>query len=399
MRRSILIVALVLAALPATAGARSFTYLTTYAGTYDFTEKFRHEEGKPDGIDTTQSYRWAQFDYETITLHRDRTYTDKQTRYIAAKGTYKQDSLQGSTSQAGPMKKHTECNIASALTPFVRSGGGSYVQPIPVRQDPAINVGWTLPNYGSRPTNDAPPFTVTGTSDCDVFHSDFLIWTPSHPAGGLVGLARLTPTQRINDAFGDGTTIHYSDLRDGPWERNLKTGEADGKGTRPQFDGQSTEEAQVKVGGTVKFWRILNPKPENYNNKIGNLLLAEGFAGIGGQGTPGGPPAGGSGDDETVIVPGMGSGDVSFDVHGVVGTGGTPRVSAAGGQPLLATAKAKSRRAGGIVKLKIVPTAAGRQLLSAPHPEIKASYVLSFRPRGVKRTFSRTRAVTIPPRS
>jgi hypothetical protein len=49
--------------------------------------------------------------------------------------------------------------------------------------------------------------------------------------------------------------------------------------------------------------------------------------------------------------------------------------------------------------LHIVPTAAGHALLSAPHPAISARYVLTFRPRGSKRTISKSKVVTIPARS
>jgi hypothetical protein len=98
-----------------------------------------------------------------------------------------------------------------------------------------------------------------------------------------------------------------------------------------------------------------------------------------------------------VIVPGMGTGDVSLDVSGTV-VNNRAHVRAAASGTVLATAKARSKGTTRPVTLHIVPTAAGHALLSAPHPALQARYVLKFRPRGSKRTLTKSKVVTIPAR-
>jgi hypothetical protein len=89
--------------------------------------------------------------------------------------------------------------------------------------------------------------------------------------------------------------------------------------------------------------RVDVPRPEPYHpgkvDKFAAIMLDVDFASFAGQGTPGGPPAGGSGDEETVIVPGIGTGDVSLDVSGTV-VGNRAHVRAASAGTLLAHAKA-----------------------------------------------------------
>jgi hypothetical protein len=341
------------------------------------------------------------FDYDKITVHRDRTYTSTHTRYIAAKGALRQVQIQGSDLPGGPFTTTIDCQIASSLKPVVIESGGSNVDPVPVSRNPFINVGWEIPDRGSRPTNDAPPFTLTGTANPDcasMFGNHFLVWTHSEPSGTVYTVLASTPA--MGEAFGGAANIHYKDL---PWKRDFNV-PIIASATRPGFTGPSTETAQVKVNSTVEMARVDTRPPSRQNkpevNKIGALLLAEGFASIGGQGTPGGPPAGGSGDEETVIVPGMGTGDVSLNVSGTVSQNRAyvRGRAVAASSPLLATAKAHSTSSIRPVTLKIVPTAAGRDLLSAPHPAITAHYVLSFRPRGSKRAISKTKTIAIPAR-
>ena len=138
-------------------------------------------------------------------------------------------------------------------------------------------------------------------------------------------------------------------------------------------------------------------------NKLAALLISEGFLGLKGQGQPGGPPVGALGDPETVIVPGLGPGQLSLDVHGIVlqspRVARKPRVRAAAAREVsLASAKALVTRGGRPVQLRIVPTAAGRQLLKSPHATIAGRYILGFRPRGSRRTYRAVEALTIPAR-
>jgi hypothetical protein len=168
--------------------------------------------------------------------------------------------------------------------------GGANVSPVPVSRNPAISVGWDIPDYGARRTNDAPPFTVTGTANPDcasLYAGSFLVWTPSEPGGTV--LAQMIPTEAMSEAFDGAQTIHVVANR-----------------------------AHVRAA-----------------------------------------PAG----------------------------------------PLLAHAKAHSTGTTRPVTLHIVPTAAGHALLSAPHPALQARYTLKFRPRGSKRTISKSKIVTIPART
>jgi hypothetical protein len=385
--------------LASCASAQSFEYLTSYVGSYSFTQQFKAAPALPDGLTTVQTYRWAVFDYDKVTVHADRTFTSRHTRWIAAKGAIKQVQVQGSDLPGGPFTTTRDCTIVSSLNPVVSETGGTNVSPVPVSENPAISVGWDIPDYGSQRTNDAPPFAVTGAANppcASEYANSFLLWTDSQPSATV--LAPLRPTKEMSQAFHGAQNIHYDDL---PWDRSFKNLTIDGTGSRPGFTGPATEQAQVKVDSIVGIERVDIPKPERSHpgkvNKIGALLLSEGFATVTTQSGPIGPPGSG-GEEETVIVPGMGKGDVSLDVSGtVVDKRAHLRAAATGG--LLAHAKARSTSTTRPVILHVVPTAAGHALLSAPHPAFQARYVLKFRPRGSTRTLTKSKLVTIPART
>jgi hypothetical protein len=395
MRRATLLAVLALAPAPAAARAASFEYLTSHAGAYSFAQDFKAAPALPDGLKTVQTYRWAVFDYDKVTVHPDRSYTSRHTRWIAATGNIKQVQVQGSDLPGGPFTTTSDCTIASSVTPVVSETGGANVSPVPVSQNPQISVGWAIPDYGTRRANDAPPFTVSGTPDCaGKFGSSFLVWTDSEPGGTV--FSTLAPTKAMSEAFGGAQNIRYDDL---PWDRKFENVTIDGTGSRPGFTGPATEQAQVKVDAIVGIERVDIPKPERSRpgkvNKIGALLLSEGFGTITTQTGPIGPPGSGGGE-ETVVVPGMGTGDVSLDVSGTV-VNQRAQVRAGSSGTLLAHARARSTSTTRPVVLHIVPTAAGHAL-SAPHPALQARYVLKFRPRGSTRTISKSRIVTIPAR-
>ena len=53
-------------------GPVGYQYLTTYSGTYDFTDSFRAQPNAPDGLETRAHYEWLTYDYETIVIAPDR---------------------------------------------------------------------------------------------------------------------------------------------------------------------------------------------------------------------------------------------------------------------------------------------------------------------------------------
>jgi hypothetical protein len=394
-----LLAAIVLAlpfALPAVASAASFEYLTTYTGVYDWSETFLHAPNAPDGLTTTQHYAWTTFDYSKVTARKDGSFTSHHTRYIAAKGHYHSVEIQGSGFATGPLISTSDCSITSALTPVRNDYIGSNVQPVPVSRNPDISVGWEVPDYGGGPqTNDAPKFTLSGTlgdgRQCaQVYASRWLVFTVTNPGGTV--FAQVPLTQKARDAFGNATNIKYDDIGGGRvWRRQFKSIDLTGMASRAGFQGPSTDNAELKMDTEVTFRRVdMKTSP----NKIGALLLREGFLGLGAGGKNGGP-AGNSDEDEEVIVPGMGAGDLTLGVQGQVVSGNraaTPRAA----PPLLSSGRAKSTGTAAPVKITLHPTAAGAALLHAPHPAISARYVRTIKPKGSKKTYSATRAVTLP---
>jgi hypothetical protein len=387
-----------LLALPVASSAAEYQFFTEYAGTYQFAQQYTALTGRPDGLDTLQTLRWAVFDYTTTKVNKaDRSYTTTQERYIAALGKLHRVDVQGSDMPGGPFTKVDDCQISSDAKPFKTTTPGSYVEAVPIRANPAIELGWELPDYGSRPTNVAAPFTFSGTPGC----GDQLVWTPSSPADALV-IASLPSTKAMNEAFRGATTIHYSDIKRAPWIKNISETITD-DATRPAFGGSTTEHAQVSVKSMVLFDSVYSysrTKKEPVN-KIGALLVSEGFTNIGDTGKAGGTPAGTSGEDETVVVPGMAPGDVSLDVQSTVIPGGAGnRIAHSSATParLLSSGKVTFPNRPRPVKMSIVPTALGRSVLAAPHPAMTARYVLRFRFRGSRKTVTRTKSITIPAR-
>ncbi|MGH2868937.1 MAG: hypothetical protein ACRDNK_15430 [Solirubrobacteraceae bacterium] len=374
-----------------------YQYLTTYQGTYAFTQHFRLAPNAPDGLDTTTGYQWVTYDYETILLHPDHSFTRTLTHYVLVRGDARQVDVQGSSFPGGPFTTTTSCQVYSDNTPMEDTSGGPYIQPLLVKSNPAISIGWTLPEPSRQ-----PQFHVT----CDNANPiSPLPWTPSEPSGTV--FTALPASPKMNNAFSGTTTIRYSNIRKKPWTRRFKNVTIAGQASRPGFTGPSTEVAKVTVDSTVTFERIFtttlpDAKPVE-GNKLVSLLISEGFLGLQAQGPAGGPPVGASGDPETVLVPGLGPGELSLDVHGLVlpspkARGAQSRTARTAADPgvLLASARASVTRGGRPVTLTIVPSAAGHQLLTGPHGALDGRYVLGFRPRGSSTTYHAVEAFSIP---
>jgi hypothetical protein len=398
MRRVLLavFVALPVVVLPAVASAASFEYLTTYTGVYGFADTYVAAPNAPDGLTTTQHYTWTTFDYDKGTVHKDGTFTSRNTRYIAANGHYHSVNVQGSAQAGGPFVTTDDCAIASSLSPVSTDNVGSGVQPVPVSRNPDISVGWEIPDYGGGPqANDAPKFTLSGTlgngQPCDsVYSSHWLSYTDSE--GGATVFAQIPLTQKARDAFGTAANIKYDEIRGGRvWRRQFKNIDLKGVASSPGFTGPATENAELTMDTEVTFRRV---DGKTSPNKIGALLLSEGFLGLSTEGKNGGP-AGNSDEDEEVLVPGIGAGEVTLGVQGQV-VSGNRAASARAAAPLLSSGHARATGPGKPVRITLHPTASGATQLHAPHPAVSARYVLTFKPKGSKRTYSATKAVTLP---
>ena len=398
MRRLVLAaVPLALAiALPGVASAASYEYLTTYTGVYGWAESYVAQPNAPDGLTTAEHYTWTTFDYDKVTARKDGTFSRRNTRYIAANGHYRQVQVQGSAMQGGPFTNTDDCSIASALNPVSSETSGSSVQAVPVSQNPFISVGWEIPDYGGGPqANDAPKFTVGGAlgngQPCTTFFSSrWLVYSDSGGSGTV--FAQIPLTQKARDAFSSATNIRYDQIRAGRvWRRQFKNIDLKDTATRPGFQGPATDTAELTMDTEVTFRRVdMKTSP----NKIGALLLKEGFLGLSTEGKNGGP-AGNSDEDEDVIVPGIGAGDVTLEVQGQLASSSRARTLRAA-PSLLSSGHAKAQGVAGPVKITLHPTALGVTQLHGPHPAISARYVLTFKPKGSKKTYSVTKPVTLP---
>ena len=398
MRRLLLAAVLLAlpAALPPAASAASYEYLTTYTGVYGWADTYLAAPNAPDGLTTTQHYTWTTFDYNKVTVPKNGTFRARNTRYIAANGHYHSVDVQGSAQDGGPFVTTDDCAIASSLSPVSSDSTGTGVSAVPVSRNPDISVGWEIPDYGGGPqARDAPKFTVSGTlgngQPCaSVYSSRWLSYTDSD--GGATVFAQVPLTQKARDAFGTAANIKYDQIRGGRvWRRQFKNIDLKGVASSPGFQGPSTETAELTMDSEVTFRRVdMKTSP----NKIGALLLSEGFLGLSTEGKNGGP-AGDSGEDEEVLVPGLGAGDVTLGVQGQVISGNraaAPRAAA----PLLSSGHARATGPGKPVRITLHPTASGASQLRGPHPAVSARYVLTFKPKGSKKTYSATKPVTLP---
>ena len=379
-------------------GARSvgYQYLTTYSGTYTFSDSYQARPVAPDGLETRQQYEWLTYDYETIVVAPDHTYTRTLTSYILARGTLRSVEVQGSGVTGGPFTSTTSCQIYSDPTPIVISGGGDYIEPVLAKQNPLLELGWMLPDHGTTPSRYLPRFHESGTADC-TSGSSWLAWSPSSGIGTV--FAALPLTRAMRTAFSGGATIHYAAIRKRPWTRSFKVTAQD-RATRPGFTGPSVDSAKVVVNSRVQFERTsgdtLPKAPPRTQNKLVDLLINEGFLGLQAQGPQGGPPVGAGGDPDTVVIPGFGAGEVSLDVTGPWWAGARAmRRPADLCSPLPGPPCASG---GAPVRLTIVPTSAGARLLKAPHGAFSARYVLSYHPAGSRRTYSGVRVWAVPAR-
>ncbi|MGH2868574.1 MAG: hypothetical protein ACRDNK_13565, partial [Solirubrobacteraceae bacterium] len=357
----------------------------------------------PDGIETRETFEWVTYDYETVVVSPDHAYTQTLTSYILARGTYQQTNVQGSGLDGGPFTTMTSCQVYSDHTPVVIKGGGSYIQPVPAKQNPLLELGWMLPDYGNVKvrSDDRPQFHVTGTANCPQGTSTFLSETPdingtvfAKPSGSA------SARKEFFDAFSGTAAIHYAAIASHPWTRRFDVTLKD-TATSPGFHGPAVDTAKVVVKSLVKFERVtptaIDYSPPQRRDKIADLLIGEGFGDLSTQGPASGPPVGAAGDPDTVVIPGFGPGQVSIDVNGTVLPSGRAQAhDAVAAEPLLASARTRVSRGGAPVSLRIVPTAAGRRLLKRPHRAFRARYTLSFRPAGSRRTYRGVRLFTVP---
>lgn len=135
--------------LPGVARSAGFTNLTTYTGTYTFEQDVVAQVDQPEGDRTRQMYRFTVFDCDSVTLQPGHLYTNRGSRYIAARGTYIAVHTQGSGSAGGLPTTTARCATASVLSPVENVSTSSHLFTVPVSENPAVEVGWELPDEGT----------------------------------------------------------------------------------------------------------------------------------------------------------------------------------------------------------------------------------------------------------
>jgi len=364
-------------------------YVTTYSGTYTYTQAAHShiDDGRPSSdLTTDERESFFSVDHNTITIFRGGRFKNVHERSLTLSGHEHQDFIQGYGQPGGPFTTTRDCTASTLSDKPIRSeDGGVGALPVPISKNPMLSVGWEIPDYGTSPVAGVPPISITGMR-CDGFGNRFLDCIPAScgtthtPVPFRASIAR---------AFSGAVNIRYSQL---PWSASFDDLEADG---HTETSGRliSNEDAKVVVNTAVEMVRWDSPsRPTEQVNKIGALLISEGFGSITGQGRPGRGPAGGSGEPETVVIPPVGQGTLHLNVSGTVVS---PRVNAAASTTLAAGTVTFGRQPlpG---RMTITPTAAGRKLLASPHPALKLRYVLTFTPRGSKKSISRAKLFDVP---
>lgn len=387
---------------PAAGAARArstvYRYLTNYYGTYSF----RSELTSPRSswhILTRTEFEFSVSHVQEITVQRGVAKKNTYQSTYDVRGYSHSDYVQPDGS-VPPAVNH-DCYLSSDVQPFALlfPNGGTNVdknRPGP-KDSPSLNIAWAMPRGGTYDPGP-PKYTVTGTN-CSGFVGapSFVGWTGNGAPGAFT---IVDISQEFRDAMAGTANIPDSEFKregfDQVWRRDFK---APLSGTGQQFVG-TPQEAHETVKATVDSHLVVRKIGEV--NKVGALLLEDGLrileevtARLRAEGKYK-EPRRRFVKPERLLLPYIGSpGFVTTDVQGrIVGQHGR-RASAAAAKPIvLARGSGRAARKGP-VPITLVLTPAGRRLLDGA-AAIRARIRLSVRPRGSKRTLSRTRNVTIP---
>jgi hypothetical protein len=375
-------------------------YVTEYSGSYYFNYYERGFASAAGSLSTvSEEITWDRVVDETISPHADGSLTDSYTTKLSAHGVITGAFTNGS---AGLTKY--KCELTSPGGQGITAKSvlhDAYNGAIPASANPWVPIGWSIPTvgpFGNAPTGD-DKLRVSGDPRYCPSMEHFVLLSADENGAPHVHLAL---TRELNDAVNGGQEVRLNDL---PFHRSFA---ADISGTGGNAAGNTTAAARVQVFSTVYFDRIYDAKPipTPEVNKIGALLLAEGFAAVtSGRSTPlsGSAPVI-TPTEETIVLPGAPElGKVSLDVNGVVSTpthlwrlsGRADRRTLRRAAPTtLETGSGRGNSAGDAFAFTITPSAAGRGFFSAPHPELRVSATLTLVFAG--KTFSETQTLVAP---
>jgi hypothetical protein len=275
----------------------------------------------------------------------------------------------------------TKPNELKSTTSF-----GTNVEPVPVTENPLIQVAWSIPIPNAQNTKGV------------VFKNKGQNCSPN-PTGqffngreGAVFDASNTP-DTVDEAFNGRAQIRYNDLVDlgNDWKKPFKVNLTGSK--KSNVDG-FVHTAEWAISTEVHFKR--NYARDNQLktvNKVGALLLREGLEALGIYNYN--PPP------DTVLVPGMGTGDVKLDVGATIvpPPRNRRRSSAAGGtqaKPVIIARGAAHVANDTPFYLKIVQTPAGKALIRGAHPKLKGTLTLSLKLAGSKKWLTKSKSLVWP---
>jgi hypothetical protein len=413
-----------------------FMYVSQYAGRYSFRYGYTVPSGGQTQTDTS-TYVWDTEVLDLITPQKNGKFHEEVQRGLAVSGyryvagnqivppnascdyTYKPLlrtvwQREGSYSEAVPLKRNPTTTVTwSVPQPGVSEPDGIATFPFNVITEPGPTASGTLCNTNASPvtTDNFLGYTLGGCGACNFSYSlGQKLGQPSATFRKLWSGSQVVPLKNIlKKSFAKNFKVD--------WTKTATTGSA-------AANSLVQETATLKVRSSVRFWRETSPlealRAKQPGDKTGTLLYQDGLMLLGHitdstdlpvqtrLQDPGFGLGFGNGAPETVLLPGIPeAGTVTTDVSGTVVPGGTPPAvdaRSAGGRAaraaiVLGHGRAKTDPTGGMIALKLTPTAAGARLLSATHGSIRLKITLTFKPtrgRSTTRTVTGTALATSP---
>jgi hypothetical protein len=355
---------------------RTVEYITTYQGTYSFTDYDRftsYTAGPAAPATQALDYDWTEVVRDVLTPHTHGRVGEYSYTNMDAHGGYQSDFAGGHppsvtcTYSSNPYRSFRQRLLGSpyALGPPMGNPLLDYIWELPdqVGYLGLTSQGAYCPGKTESVLDETPVFVTLHTNNVD-----------------------------LDDAFVGTAEARYKDL---PAMHKIQAVQKN-SGMEQGPNGYSVDAARIDVDGTVSF-AVLAHNPYN-PNKIGTLFLDEAINimtdGVGG---PYSPSA--SGDPDPILIPGLPAGGINVNVTGTINAPGVASASTASRGPVLFTASAVEHHAEQPLVVKFKPTAAGHAALAGGHPVTHVQLHFRFHPAGAGHTVTRTTSTAIAARA
>ncbi|HVW18728.1 MAG TPA: hypothetical protein VHB30_10820 [Solirubrobacteraceae bacterium] len=377
-----------------------FMYVTDYSGAYTFEYHSKTNDGVT--VDDGTGYEWDDEVTDVVTPAKNGTFHEIE--QITT-------SITGARRIKAPQQVPPPPSCVYYLKPQVRTvfqREGSYDEAVPLKKNPKATVTWSVPEPGLKEPEgvvsgafgltEASPPVIAGECPGGKFSFGYAldgcaVCNFSFPLAQKLG----QPSATFRKLWSGSQVVSLKSIYKKDFVKKFHE-KWTKSATSPGGSGTS-ESATLNVNSQVTFSRVVISAGDAHKggNKVGTLLEKEGIQVMSGitrfpyttvttkSGITGYGPGYETGSPETIVVPGIPEpGTVTAEISGTVVSGGKQRAvraaHAAAAAVDLGGGSVKTDPTGGMIALKLTPSAAGAKLLKASHGSIHVKVTMTFKP-------------------